>query len=126
MEHCGSLNFLTDPSAGCKCLMPVGEFWKFVGSLIGAYVIYVPCPLGSSEVAKRRRNGRCSTLVTDSGAKERGFRGQQPVSIQIGPSSKPWVRDLGWWKKTGWEGGRKRGKAGKGQIGDHSLTHCML
>lgn len=115
MEHCGSLNFLTDPSAGCKCLMPVGEFWKFVGSLIGAYVIYVPCPLGSSEVAKRRRNGRCSTLVTIPGPRNGGFRGQQPVSIQIGPSSKPWVRDLGWGKNG--VGGGPRGEGWERAIG---------
>lgn len=119
MEHCGSLNFLTDPSAGCKCLMPVGEFWKFVGSLIGAYVIYVPCPRGSSEVVKRRRNGRCSTLVTIPGPRNGGFRGQQPVSIQIGPSSKPWVRDLGWGKNG--VGGGSRGEGWERAIGDHSL-----
>lgn len=74
--------------------------------------------------AWRRRNGRCSTLVTDSGAKERDFRGQQPVSIQIGPSSKPWVRDLGWWKNG--VGGGPRGEGWERVIGDHSLTHCML
>lgn len=113
MEHCGSLNFLTDPSAGCKCLMPAGEFWKFVGSLIAAYVIYVPCPRGSSKWP--------SAEETEDVRLWSRFRGQGtglPGSATCIDTDRTFFQALGSGlgvvEKRGGRGDQE-GKAGKGQ-----------
>lgn len=61
----------------------------------------------------------------DSGAKERGLPGSATCIDTDRTFFQALGSGLGVGEKRGGRGDQE-GKAGKRQIGDHSLTHCML